>query len=687
MLKFFRKYNKQILVVGGVLLMVVFLIQPAMSIFMPTGAGRVVATIDGRDVTAGQRQRAAAEMEMLGRVHPIFSYDLGDEPLVWLALQRRAAELGLSASEGEVAQLISTLQVGDAQLDRVTRGMRTTREAVYATLRKYLAAARYRQLAAGAVEAHPIDRLAMLFQAIQLAQRVRQIQQQLPPWQAFQLTQRVQQAFAMAEGRQRLSRPALDHAVRDTAARVGGRLVTVDARDRVDEDHPPSDNELASLFEQYKDDYPGEGEPYGFGYRIPDRVRVEWLQFTRADVAATITVDEAEAVAYYRENEDRFPVEPPAEGEDGETTDPPEPVGPYPSRDVRQRVIEALRNERATEKLERMAAAARNLMRQPLRPLEEDNGYKVIPAGFETPDLADVAEQIHENYGVRPMVRRARESWTSLRSIDALGGLAGTAMVDRDPPVTFREYVASARELDPAPDNPLAPLRLQVHAPSEPMRDFANRNWFVFRLTDAEAGHVPESLDAVRNAVVRDARLLRAYRGLTDALSGFTMTARADGLDALAESTAATVRDVPPRSRLAARRGDDQLVNNPNLLAAMFELAADVGGRADLADLTRAEKVTSVELPGRLAVGVFELTEYRPVTRQNFNELLDQTGIASQVGMLLDSDRRRESGPWLYQLPLGEAIQVQGNDAADTPAGPNPSPDRPTGVPGRPTGL
>ena len=677
MLKFFRKYNKQILVVGGVLLMVVFLIQPAISIFMPTGAGRVVGTVDGVEVTAGEQQQAAAQMRLLGGLNPLLANDVGDDSLRWIQLQRRANALGLSASEAEVGSFLGQLGVGTEQLAEVVRRFQTTEDAVYATVRSYLAVSKYRNLAAGVVRQPVLQRLGAVSQAQQAFSQARRFSQEGQPQLARFLQQRALQTFASAGGHQRISEPAVRHAVRDGNAQVAGRVVLLRASDRLDEVDDPTEAELEELFQQYKDDPPGQSEPYGFGYRIPDRIRIEWLGIPRRSVAETVQVDEAEAVTYYRDNEDRFQPEPPGEGET-----PPEPLGAFPSREVRERVIEALRTRKTNEKYERITDAAQNLMRQPLRRLENDEeGYKRIPDDLALPPLGEVAAQLEDTYGIEVQVRRATDSWVSLRNLSRLGPLASTIMADREPPVPFSQYVASARELDPSPRNPLVPLQLQVGVPSEPMTGVGGSSRYIFRLTDAEAGHEPASLDEVREQVTADARRLAAYNKLIADASRWLMTARADGLETLAEEADASVRDIPLRSRTAARNARGELANNPQLLGEMFELAAQIGPNTDPAELTATERTDAVELPAMLSLAVFELTRYQPVTRQGLAELLREPAAPDVVGLYLRGEQV-EPAPLIRQLDVGT---IERKDAPGAPQD-SDAPD-PASRPGRPTGL
>ncbi|MFW6336132.1 MAG: hypothetical protein ACOC3G_03290 [Phycisphaeraceae bacterium] len=677
MLKFFRKYNKQILVVGGVLLMVIFLIQPAISIFMPSGAGRVEGTIDGVDVTLGEQQQATAQMRLLGGLNPLLAQDVGDDPLRWIQLQRRANQLGLSASQQEVGSFLADLGVGTEQLAQLVLRFETTEDAVYNTVRSYLAVSKYRNLASGVVTQSVLERLGAMAQAQQAFSQAREFNQQGQAQLAVFLQQQAMQIYAAAEGHQRVSEPAVRHTVRDSSAQVSGRVVLLRASERTDQVDEPTEAELEELFEQYKGVAPGEGEPYGFGYFIPDRIRVEWLSVSRSDVADTIEIDEAEAVAYYRENEERFQPQAPPEGEEE-----PEPFGAFPSRAVRERVIDALREQKTTKMLGRITDAAQNLMRQPLRRLDDnEDGYKIIPDDLVLPPLAEVADQLEENYGITVDVRRETDSWVSLRNLQTLDPLANTTMAERQPAVPFSQYITSAKELDPDPRNPLVPLRLQVGVPSEAMVGFNGDNSYVFRLTDAEAGHVPESLDEVREQVATDARLLAAYNALTAESSKWLMQARSEGLDALTEEPGASLRTLPPQSRTMARnaRGGG-LMNNLELLGAMFELAAEIGPGTDLAELTPTEKTDAVELPTMLSLAVFELTEYQPVTRQGMAELLDEETAPMAVGLYLRGEEA-EPTPLIQQLDVG-TIERRNIVEDESPTGPDPG-----NRPGRPTGL
>ena len=60
------------------------------------------------------------------------------------------------------------------------------------------------------------------------------------------------------------------------------------------------------------------------------------------------------------------------------------------------------------------------------------------------------------------------------------------------------------------PNNPLVTQRLQVGVPSQPVESF-DQSRYIFRLTDAQPTHEPETLDEVKDAVTRDAKKKAAY--------------------------------------------------------------------------------------------------------------------------------------------------------------------------------
>ena len=76
-----------------------------------------------------------------------------------------------------------------------------------------------------------------------------------------------------------------------------------------DKQQTPSEEAVSEQFNQYKDNVPGdvsEANPFGFGYRLPDRVQFDYIALKLSDVAAIVKQPtEEDAEQYYQQNRDR----------------------------------------------------------------------------------------------------------------------------------------------------------------------------------------------------------------------------------------------------------------------------------------------------------------------------------------------------------------------------------------------
>ena len=103
MLKFFRKYNKILLVVFGTGLMIIFLIEPAMRGLGGGGQPLDLGTVAGQPVTRDDQRRAAVQLNVLGTLAgqrgeegmPLFIASQLHDPWSWMLT---SLESSLSAS-------------------------------------------------------------------------------------------------------------------------------------------------------------------------------------------------------------------------------------------------------------------------------------------------------------------------------------------------------------------------------------------------------------------------------------------------------------------------------------------------------------------------------------------------------------------------------------------------------------
>ena len=111
MLRFLRKYNAHILVVGGCLLMVAFLVEPTINSCQQTQPGaydNVIGTFkSGGELTSEDIQRAQMEMAVLEISSPLLSVR-GLDPMQWLLMLHDAERLGISASDAEAQAILNS---------------------------------------------------------------------------------------------------------------------------------------------------------------------------------------------------------------------------------------------------------------------------------------------------------------------------------------------------------------------------------------------------------------------------------------------------------------------------------------------------------------------------------------------------------------------------------------------------
>ncbi|MEX0655050.1 MAG: hypothetical protein WD534_00330 [Phycisphaeraceae bacterium] len=629
MLKFFRKYNKFILAFGAAFLMLAFLIQPTLDIFMRGPGDQPIGEVDGTGLTVADQQSAANELEALDRIHPamgMLSRDLSEgDPLKWLLMKHDAHRMGLGASNIEVQNVLETIGRDEEGLRQLSAGMRVPPEYIHQAVRNWLMLEQYREVVLGRTHVNPVQRLQAIAYVMQAQQSG-----------DFQLMMQGYQMLDEAFGQPRLSEPLIQHMLRDLQTTVSGQVALVEAERYLDEVEPPDEAEVQALFEQYRDVAPGQGEPYGFGYRIPARVKIEYLGVPIDRVEAQVEIDDAEAMAYFEQNRDRF------REDDGENEEDANGVW---TASQRRAVMQELREREAQTLANRIIRAGQGLLVQHARQLEQQpDGYRAVPADYSPPSLREVASELEEQFGVR--VERYddfSDDWWPVANLESLPGLRGATLSGR-PDIRFSQYIRSAYELEPAANDPLVSLGLQAMLPSQPL-EAADGSRYLFRLVDAQPAHAPETLDEVAEQVRRDAHLRKAYEeALLPRRDEWLTRARSEGFDAVvseADLIADTLRPTPrrqPDARGQLGVPDVPLIGQSEaFIEAIFDLAADVSdnGQQPVTDAEASERIGVVEVDGRLGLALFQVDEYQPVTEDQYREMVNSSRVTSWVSQMV----------------------------------------------------
>lgn len=372
MFKFIRRYQKWLLVVFCAMLMFAFLVQPVMTIFFPDPSKRTIGTIyDGQKVTQNQKREAINNLAMLRQfgfpgvgLYPQEENE-ADQGLAWLLMVRAGEHAGFTASDSEAFSALSMRQPeidSTEALDAFAAKKNITRERLLGVVKQYLIAVQYRQLVQGAsyrieegYSASPglaqVRREAEVLGAIGSQQFQQQLMidfytryQRVPNQNEMQLLTATF-LYNQLTGRPRVSDNAIRQSVQAEQTRAGGVLVVFDAEPST---LVPSEEKLQELFEQYRGDFAGQGETYGFGYRQPGRVRIEGLRVPhdQALALAAEQVSMADVRQFYEDNADLYAdwqprdaepeveVEPEVEPGGEATQDPGEDSDPDPGSDT-----------------------------------------------------------------------------------------------------------------------------------------------------------------------------------------------------------------------------------------------------------------------------------------------------------------------------------------------------------------
>lgn len=662
MMKFFRKYNKYLLAVFMVLLMIVFVAGDALNRLAAPSGNRTVAESRLGPITYADQAAVSSSTNILDFMgldwqRPVVFSPKTLELIDWILVTREAAKLGLRPSEEALKVSIGELG-GDAQLDSMARRLRVKPSSIAQAIADYLS--------------------------------------------VQELSRYVGAASAPNEAEIRV-------VARNTLDKLRLEAAILPAKAFLDEEFTPSEDEIAAHFKQYREKEPGQG--MDFGYRIAPTAKVQFIQINRDKVAEQVRVPnlERKAHTYYSKNRKtdlRFRKSPEeleaaaadikksaddvvdatadadsdkksgddTAGDSGEEQSEEQAevavVEPSPYKDWEQAkeiAIEEIRKQTANEKVARLTDWVLDTLTEPWLDIERgDDGYKPTPEAVGKIAYYDEATSAIPTVLAYPgsVVTGTTSFFTQAKAFEV--PLIGSAVYR--PPSGLPEYLGKlafrakafvpsvSREDGQNPEQYLS----EFETCRQPLTG-ENGNVYIIRVVATRDAHAPDTIDEVRDQVVEDLRLKRAFEeantravALKAARGGFTLEDAYENdeiLKALRESgalSAGTYSQPEPFARLregeAARgRGSDRIFVSPELgfipvdiVEKCFEL-----GKAD-------DKTVIFELPDRPAVLVIRWIETVPAREDDFakvrirlTEEMTAVRIQQAITEWLDPDKIR----------------------------------------------
>ncbi len=515
MIKFFRKYNKRILVLVTIFLMIVFVGGSALSSLMaPNPTSQQIAEAFGKPINQGDFNAVKGQTDILTRLGYPWNYPWGLggrlEPLEvmdYLLLLRETDERGLRPNLEQARIQLAGLTV---DLNEFSLKNRVSTDQIEAAVANY---------------------------------------------------RRVVQLWGVARASVLPSELEIRQAVRDQYEKVNANIVEIKSAPLIDHQAEISEEVLQAHFEKYQEQTAGE-DPLEFGYLIPDRVQVEYLVINTGSIELTQAVTEKQAEDYWREHQAEFRRPEESEPDDagfgegeveleGPEPPPTEPQSPYYESfaEAAEDVFEHLRKQQQLEQARELAGLIWGALREPWYNQPEDEaGFPQPPAVAIDPDhYQKTVEQLKDRIEHPECIEFGRTGLFTAAEVSDQERI-GNTREDTQSNIPGRRFgqnthlvqglIESARANDGTATRVLA-----LHqTASSPLIDSDN-NLYLYRVIGVETRRPPASIDEVRDAVLADVRALQAFEAAKAHAEEIKASMGEDGLKAAWEAYDGLVAD------------------------------------------------------------------------------------------------------------------------------------------------
>jgi hypothetical protein len=327
----------------------------------------------------------------------------------------------------------------------------------------------------------------------------------------------------------KVSQPQRDNFQAQADQPIQLNVVELTQSDFVAKAPAPTTQQAEEQFTKYSNVTPGhpdEQNRFGFGYRLPEGVKLQYLVIyddeARKAVAVTQTPYDWDVKArlYYLQHKDEFATTQPTKLAIGPTSQPS--IRPYSQ--VADQALKSLRDPLIAKLKFDVQGKILTTMQADWRTFSQ-SGKSTGPAGYPSYTyLINLSNQIQAQLGMRVNATEQARDFLSEKELADLPGI-GPATSDRFPFAMYAsqlgaKYLARADKNTPA-------ARAELMQPAAPVKDI-NQNIYIFRIVDARPAQPAPSLADVASQVYADLRNQEAYR-LTKASAAPLLTAARNG--------------------------------------------------------------------------------------------------------------------------------------------------------------
>jgi hypothetical protein len=499
--RFLQNHGKHLMAVFSVFLMIAFTLPSAYK--RAAGASPVIATIgDGEKIHGDEAYNAKKAWELLNTIPvrggtlgmvlgPAAATHISKHPVEFLLLQKEAEKMGVSINRDQLETELAN-----------TPGLITTDD----------------------------DRNAAIRRAVSGLLLIRS-------------------AFERAAGAVKISEPMVKQDLAQIGQTITVNTVEFNAAKYTDKVKSPTADQLKTQFEKYADQLKGgvsSSNPHGFGYRYPDRVKLQYIVVPRAEVRKMVEASKdeyawrVEAQKQYIQNPEKYKATQPAEssnnpfslGTGGVKTKATTKPFAEAEADIKKALIEQETNRRMAAIMERINSTmatdwvgysnalnvanatteATTTTSSTTAPSSATTAPSISVAsslkapynGFEY--LQKLAAAIQAEFKVLPTVVSVADKWQTANDISKLPGIGKVTL--REAP--FAEYATRMAAPFVAPEFRSRSEVLKILEPTQAMID-ENGSTYVARLSEADPSHKPATFVEVEQAVRDDVISAAAY--------------------------------------------------------------------------------------------------------------------------------------------------------------------------------
>jgi hypothetical protein len=435
----------------------------------------------------------------------------------------------------------------------------------------------------------------------------------------------VRRLIALVASSGRISDERLRRAAAEMTMAMDGDVVVLDAGKIAGIDAPaPEAAALEAHLKAHGNTEKGQGEK-GFGYRLPNRLKLEWIVIPSAAIKAKLeqspALSNVELRKYWLEHESEF-----------QTKAELSPVaikGPVTFDTQRDAVRERVLGQLLDAELAAISKFATDRVQMDLRSVPSAGGYWTLPADWSSKaiTMAALGQELAQRFGIdAPSVQTSGEGWLQIEDIAAIPGI-GTASSKRvgASDVKVQQLAGALKEFG---GSPTLPTQRGVAFPT--LADPTSRDLFVVRVTDAQPARAATTVDEVRADLEADLKRVAVYDILAKQLDQLRNLAATDGIGSVGVMYGAVpvpfidLSEVNPQFlQFGMRMGMPipGLGNDETAMSALVKAAMALPSDKPVADVPALDRTVVVALPDRLSVLVAQLRGVDRMDRAEYERL------------------------------------------------------------------